>query len=521
MKLGRIAFQSDTRSESELIGTVLLLGLVLAGAAAVLVLGTAAMTDVRESVTAQDAELSMREVDARLSKVTYSGNTVQTLNFDTGQNSDVSLESGSYMNITLNDSADDCREQLELGSIVQSVDGGTDVAYEAGGVWQKQGNHTSMVSPPDLQYENGTINFPVVSIEGKTSGSVDSLQASKNVSASLARSRAISETFSKDACNPPSQVNVTVKSEYYEAWERYFESHIGGPTWVDHDNQTARIQLVDFSHALTINDTDDNVSSDVGFTADLEVLGTEGSVSRNWDGDDVELNDPFSIWPVLEGEGRKTPWMDSDPGDTFHFPDDDPNVRFNDSRTFPNPSVSVAANQNLSVEAAIHNCREDNNGGSYDQSNWYDTGIEKSIPGENAPYEQWRCNVGHAELIDDTQVQIDTSEDKGSNNLIVLRNGDEIPGVRDSQHEYQRDLNQILGSRVKTNADGNEELVLDSNQVVYVYELSEYLGNTEPEDSDKDFNDAIVLATFNTDGGGTVDDFSIHVSVNQVTVRPA
>jgi len=221
--------RSANRGVSEVVGIVLLFGLVLAGAAIVLVTGMEASDGIQEENRLEAAETSMQEFDSRISSLS-DGREVTTLDATNSPNrksGSVSVnESESRVTFRLN-GTDACSASVELGSIRYTDDSGRWVAYEGGGVWRNDGGRTVMASPPDLDYVNGTVNFVANNISGRVDTTSD-VKATRDVPESAEQTRTFMEelltTSSGEPCMPRETLHVEVTSPYYRAWADYFRA---------------------------------------------------------------------------------------------------------------------------------------------------------------------------------------------------------------------------------------------------------------------------------------------------------
>lgn len=486
-----VASPRRSRGQSELLGLVLLFGLTLFAALAVVLVGGAALDGIEESVTLQQAEQSMREADARLSQVAFSTNDAHTLDFSAQEN--VRVVNDGEMTITVLNGTQTCTGTIGLGAIRYAADDGGEVAYQAGGVWKQTESGSVMLSPPDMQYRNGTFSFQMVNVSGRVEGGVETLQASKNVTASRARSEQFRETFGDPACNPPEKVRITVESDYHRAWGEFFREYIGGNVTTTPAASTATVELVQVGASVNVSGSDNTVVSSEAFSADVDVLGTELSGTS---GDNV-IYGP-TTFTVKVNETELTPWPDGDPDDGL-----DPDPVADDLN---NPALGEefsyeignrSAGTTITVQATSWNC--------YD---WQDTGEEIAVSGYD--YDQLRCTETYG------QDDITIDSDSNSDNLVLLEDGERVPDFGAAGPE-QRNLSEILGDRI----DDSGYLDLDSNEVVFLYELSE--PNADPEEAagsdDPDYNDAVVLLTIEeANSVGKPENFAVHVSMNEVSV---
>jgi hypothetical protein len=514
----------DRRGESHLIGVILLLGLVVTAGMLTLAVGAISIDSIQQSSDLRASEYGMREVDSRLSQVSAGRTKVQVIDFGTG--ADVDIDDRSYLNITVNDNRA-CRIHVPMGSITRETEGGTEITYEGGGVWRGSGNETVMVSPPDLQYESGTINFPVVSVQGELSGSADRLTARRNNTLSAERRAEIRDTLRQPPCRTPINVTMSVTGERYPGWGAYLgEKTDVAPTY-DHANDTAAVyveRVGNLTGNVSVDDGSNTLAANSEIVADIEIVGTEGSVVRDgseWDGDDhnggakVELNDPYRVQLRVNGDLR-TPWTDGANRDAFELWED--NV--NDPRD-GEPAVErvvLEPGDTLGVEAAILNCGP---GGSYDPEDWEDTGQTESHGGTT--YHQLRCQPAEprtaGDVLDDPQVDIEAKAGgSGSNNLLIRNSTHNVIDGSFEQKAYQKNLKELLGDDIEQcPGDRSKRCAnLDDGQYLFVYELSSYLGPGQTED----FNDAVVLVTFREIGNvGADTNFAISISSSYVEIK--
>jgi hypothetical protein len=537
--------RANNRSQSEVLGIVLLLGLVAVVATTTIILGATVIDDAKGAIQFESAENTMREVDARLSRVAYSDNKVETLDL-TGQ-SNVTVRGESYMNITVNRDAT-CRATIGMGSIRTTTNDDRVVAYEGGGVWQKSEGGVTVMSPPDFQYEQGTINFPLVNVSG-TSQAGGRFTATKNISRSRERSREITQQLTgAPVCKPIDNVTISVNSSYYEGWGRYFEQVTPVSSVPTYDsNQTARLSLNLVGSATPVSVTNSGVSASTDYVAKVNVIGTEGTVRRSGFGPKdntigpsgashyAELNDPYSLRVRVNGTNVYTPWRD-DPGgsigsadwsDGTKFPDDNLNKPWVGGVS--NARVTLKANSKFALEAAIHNCDQNFNGtgNTYQDANWdntsapperYDTDGDGTV---DEIYHQFRCSRidTNADAVERyTQVQTNASQSaSGDPNIIILGDGDRST-VDFEQKTFQENLSQLLGSRVfKTGNPDEVEADIDSNQVIFIYELSS--PQSFPRGGE-DYNDAVIVVTFFKQGNAAnAGSLQLKISASQIEIE--
>ena len=521
--------KSDTnskndRGQSPLVGIVLMIGLVTISVVGVLLIGSSAVHEIRGSVEVHNAEHAMREVDARLSQVAFGANDEHVLDFG-GQDGNVEVSHDGAMTISLvNGSNEACSERIEFGAIEYHGEGGDVVAYQAGGVWKRTGNGSVMLSPPDMQYRNGTFSFQLVNVTGSASGPVQRLRATKNITASRADSEEFRETFSAPRCNPPDNATLTVESDYYRAWAKFFRTHIdGGTVTVDDANHTASLRVI--LSGTTAEQTSNSVSAGRNASVSVDVLGTEISSASDtswhhndttdeWERQGNKYNAPINM-RINIGDDTYEPWGDgvgssdairhdiNDPthGESYHFSE---NVTAGDSISVGGTAYGIGSVGDSWVPKRLN--QYEYGGKQYDYV-WHSYRTDR--PGS---------------MLTNIVVNADGSG-VNEGNVVLLSDGMKVPSYG-SANPSQRNMSQMLGDRINDTG----YLDLDPNEFVLVYELScadvttDDIGKSNHCQSpgDPDYNDAVVLISIHEDGSvRKPEDFRIHVTMNQVKIEKA
>lgn len=247
---------SATRGQSEVMGLALILALVIFGTTAIVVLGASAFDATEERSETLRAEQTMTLFDSRAAMVALGESDSQSISLR-GQSGEYEVNTDTgWLRITHTNYSDGTGEKeviynRSLGSVVYSV-GGTDIAYQGGGVWRlDEKGDARMVSPPEFHYRGSTLTLPVVRVTGG-SGSTSAGDVSVRRTDTLERiypntSRNYNGSDSPDLVydNPAENgsMTVTVKSEFYVGWAEYFRERTSGNVSVDHANNTATVDL--------------------------------------------------------------------------------------------------------------------------------------------------------------------------------------------------------------------------------------------------------------------------------------
>lgn len=480
---------SDDRGVSELMGLVLLFGMVTVGIAAILLAGSVAVDSIQEEASVSSAQMGMHELDASV------GDTAGgPVSIDLGSRDGVyRVVRESSLSFAVNGRSN-CSAAMPLGSVRYQDRRGNSLAYEAGGIWRHDSDGgVSMVSPPDINYEDGTLSMDVTNISGEFDGGQAVMQSGNGSD----DADMVEQMYDGgDGCFPPENITITVESQFYEAWGRYFESNLNASTTVVDDSAgTASVELP-IDSAFAANASNDSVTSSTRFNATVELLGTE--LSGLDTGNDRALYGPTTFRVVADGD-EYTPWPDGDPSDAIAAEpavDDVNDPTEGETQTYQ--LNDYPAGTAITVRATSWTC------------DWYDDAEDsgQDIVVSGVTYDQWRCND-----VDSQRISLNSTGE--SSNLVVLTDGEQVPDFGAAGAE-QRGLDDILGSRI----DGTGTLQLAANEFVFLYELSEE--NADPENadnsSDPDYNDAVVLVTIEQSWNDT-SDFSIRIEEDEVIVE--
>jgi hypothetical protein len=256
---------ANTRGQSETIGIVLILGIMLLGALAVVGLGATAISDTKDQLSEQRAEKALTQFDSKAGLVALGESDSQRVKFptDTSEQFNV-VQTGAWMNISFTNQSSDYTEEIvnvTLGSVVYERDD-TKIAYQGGGVFRENDQGGTMVAPPEFHFRNGTLTLPTVNITGdETLGNAATI-TQNGVERHFPRSGSVNKT------NPLDNhlVTVTVGSEYYEGWGEYFEERTDGKVEYFHNNETVELTLVSPIELTTVTSASSSLATNGDFT---------------------------------------------------------------------------------------------------------------------------------------------------------------------------------------------------------------------------------------------------------------
>lgn len=240
---GIVKSRSDRRGQSEVIGVVLLLSVTVVGITAAAASGAVVLGDAQTDSRAAQVGNSMSQMSAKAGLVALGD--ARTHAFDLGDlghgTADVRENAGA-VTITHVDEAGN-RDELyhgSYGAVVATV-GGTEIAYQGGGVWRKDGDRSVMVSPPEYHYQQRTLTFPIVRVRGddRAAGSV------RGQLTGTGGSSAVYPDGTAERTNPleDGKVVVEIQSEYYQGWYDFFTARTEGTVEIDDTNRTVTVEL--------------------------------------------------------------------------------------------------------------------------------------------------------------------------------------------------------------------------------------------------------------------------------------
>lgn len=246
MDRGRI--HGRGRAQSSVIGVVLIIGMTVAAASAVVVFGGTVLDDGRQQSQIGQAEQAMTQFDSRTAQVALGDSDAQTVRLGQGEGRYQVDETAGRIRIYHEDwnksnTADHKEEIYEqnLGAVIYE-NGGTTIAYQGGGVWRHdEDGGSTMVSPPEVHNRKATLTLPIVRVKGSDASSGDPQATVRSVSRgkpifpdlngeTTARSNQYSNSSETYYENPVATGNMTVEieSDYCEAWRSYFLSRTDG-----------------------------------------------------------------------------------------------------------------------------------------------------------------------------------------------------------------------------------------------------------------------------------------------------
>ncbi len=233
----------DERGVSEVVGVALLIGIVVLGMGAILLIAGPQLTAEQTNAEVSQVEQSLTQFDSEAARVARGGTDAQRMDLGLRGNSgtlDVEEETG---NITVEydyffDPANSTEVMnTSMGTVIYE-NGDTTVGYQGGGVWRSDGDHSTMVSPPGISYRDGTLTMPVVKTTRGGSVHSDVLVAPGGTSERFPTENKTNKIDGNKA------IIVTIESRYCHGWEQFFEAETGAIVDADCDQNTVQVTFV-------------------------------------------------------------------------------------------------------------------------------------------------------------------------------------------------------------------------------------------------------------------------------------
>ncbi|WP_195837614.1 VWA domain-containing protein [Halorhabdus sp. CBA1104] len=319
---------------SELLGYVLLVGIVMTGAVAIVIFGASAIGGLQEQQDAEATQTMMQEVDSRLATLsTASESRAVGFSFaetdQTVQRSPDLVTDSGYVNVTVNGNGT-CSANVSLDSIRLEDEAGTTIVYEAGGVWRLSENGAaSIVTPPTVSVQDGQVSLSLTNMTGSVAA--EDNQAILNATSSAADSTTAMNQLLQGDCQRPDNVTVRIQSDMYQAWGEHLAGETGYDTRssppagsgsylvVNDGTETATIRLNQSALPERTNDAKNNVVdvTNASYMDDVTVTSDGISVSKDANNsytvyaepvaDDIEIG---SVQKISSAENITRPPLD-------------------------------------------------------------------------------------------------------------------------------------------------------------------------------------------------------------------
>ncbi|MBP1910092.1 DUF7289 family protein [Methanolobus bombayensis] len=220
MKKEKSLFQTED-AVSEVVDFSITLGVMLLAIAVIALAGYPMVQHMKETGHMENIRQSFSVLTPNVNKIVFGKAPSQSVELKM-YGGTTYVTGSSYMNISM-EHWNESSSFLETTSyerqlrMIENQYEDTSVAYENTGAWVKypQGK-ALMISKPAFAYDNHSLVIPMATITGSkgTSGS------------GLIRVIADGGQLAVETYTNVSKVEITMSSEYYEAWEKYFDDSL-------------------------------------------------------------------------------------------------------------------------------------------------------------------------------------------------------------------------------------------------------------------------------------------------------
>lgn len=227
-----------SRAQSEAVGVILLMGIVILTLGALGVLGANSFEDTKAGVSIEIAEHEMSRLAGEIEDVAIGSSRVKTVDLDLDTagslGTTVVREDSGSIHVMV---GDDLVYTGDLG-VIEYENSDVRIAYQAGGVWREsQYGNFEIVQRPPFSEENlstPTLSVPLVSIVG-TDGLSDG---------AVIERAGVTQPYPSLVVPEDEAVLITIESRYALAWGRYFVENLGIPEDdVSIDQSTNRVTI--------------------------------------------------------------------------------------------------------------------------------------------------------------------------------------------------------------------------------------------------------------------------------------
>lgn len=269
------------RGISSPLGVILLLGITITAVMALFLVGGTVLSDTRTDAERSQTENSMAQFSSKASLVGLGESGDQRFSLGRLSEGDVTIDpNAGRVTLFVNETHESDRTELnstELGAVVYRS-GDREIAYQGGGVWERQGEWSQMISPPEYHYRLETLTLPIMTVSGGGRSSGD-VRGTVRTGTDPQSWYPIEGNESRSNPLDIGTVIVRIESRYCRGWETFFIERTQGvieQTCEEGDEDAVEVDLTIPFH----------VGSERPVRAEAIDPGTgDGDVPGNWEED--------------------------------------------------------------------------------------------------------------------------------------------------------------------------------------------------------------------------------------------
>lgn len=232
----RSVFSDD--AVTEVLDFIITLGMMLLAIGIIAVVGYPLVEHMKESGYQENIRQSFSVLTPNMNKIAAGKAPSQSVELKM-HGGVVSVTGNSYMNVSMdmwNESTSSI-EPISFERQLRAIENeymDTSFAYENTGAWARYPQGSAIaVSKPVFAYDNSSLVIPMVTITGN-----EGISGSGLIRVVSNGGQLLVESY-----NNVSQVEITLSSDYYEAWEKYLNESIGmQTTYVNASNTTIQLR---------------------------------------------------------------------------------------------------------------------------------------------------------------------------------------------------------------------------------------------------------------------------------------
>jgi hypothetical protein len=244
----RLIFSED--GVSEVVGYMLLLGIIVTSVGLVSVLAIPIIEDAKENAYLKNMEQGFTVLDSKVSLVALGKSPTQLVQMYS-QKGDITVynQTSNRMTVSFSNKTGTSFELYNesIGTIQYQL-GENMIAYEGGGVFRKypgEGDPIT-ITPPEFHYNGETLTLPIIKVEGNQSTGGSGVLNIFLVSDNIPNVLYPNPDFNSEFTNPlmiGQQINVVIKSDYYMAWADYIEQRTEATVTTNAAAKEVRVSL--------------------------------------------------------------------------------------------------------------------------------------------------------------------------------------------------------------------------------------------------------------------------------------
>lgn len=209
----------DDRAVSEVIGYVIIFGIVISSVLLLSASGTTTLEDIRDDEQSKNAERAFDVLSANMAEVYEQDSPSRATEIDVGK---AQLFYGNYttIEVEVSNSSVDRQFEFNLRPIVLRSASNTELVYEGGAVFQTEREGGVMLREPPFLLSNDRVQISTINTSAPTVQAVSGTTA-------LVRGQSTNREvlFTPNTLSSPlDEIHINITSPQYQVWEDYLKN---------------------------------------------------------------------------------------------------------------------------------------------------------------------------------------------------------------------------------------------------------------------------------------------------------